>query len=109
MRHHARLNTEVAPQDFTLYAIAAVVLGGTLLAGGRVTIFERVIGAICLGLLPNVMSQLDVPYYYQQPVTGALPIAAVLLPSVARQLRAARQRSRLGAEILRRARGPTPA
>lgn len=96
-------------QGFTLDAIAAVVLGGTLLAGGRVTLFGTVIGTICLGILPNVMNLMDVPYYYQQPVTGALLIAAVLLPSVALQLREARQRSRLGAEILRRARGPTPA
>lgn len=104
-----RTGDPLVGQGFTLDAIAAVVLGGTLLAGGRVTLFGTVIGTVCLGLLPNVMNLLDVPYYYQQPVTGALLIAAVLLPSVARQLRAARQRSRLGAEILRRARGPTPA
>lgn len=90
-------------QGFTLDSITAVVLGGTLLAGGRVTLFGTVIGSVCLGLLPNVLNLLDVPYYWQLPLTGALLIGAVLLPSIGRQLRERRQRARMGEELLRRA------
>ena len=64
-------------QSFTLDSVAAVVLGGSLLAGGRVTIIGAVIGTITLGLLPNILDLTAVPYFYQQPVKGLLLLAAV--------------------------------
>jgi ribose transport system permease protein len=79
-------------QPFTLDSIAAVVLGGSLLAGGRVTIIGTVIGTAALGLLPNVLNLTAVPYYYQQPVKGLLLIAAVLVPAAIHQLQLRRRR-----------------
>jgi ribose transport system permease protein len=80
-------------QPFTLDSVAAVVLGGSLLAGGRVTIFGTLIGTICLGLLPNVLNLAAVPYFYQQPIKGLLLIAAVLVPAAVRLLQARRARA----------------
>ncbi len=86
-------------QGFTLDSLAAVVLGGTLLAGGRVTIMGTVMGALCLGTLATVINFSGIPTYYQLPVKGALLIAAVLTPSLAVRLREHRQRERLAAAI----------
>ncbi len=91
-------------QGFTLDSVAAVVLGGSLLAGGRVTLFGTLIGTICLGLLPNVLNLTGVPYFYQQPVKGLLLIAAVLVPATIDQIDRHRKRvraaDRLAAESL---------
>ncbi len=86
-------------QSLTLDSIAAVVLGGSILAGGRVTIFGTVIGTIALGLLPNVLNLTGVPYFYQQPVKGLLLISAVLLPAAVHQLDLRRQRRRAAERI----------
>lgn len=80
-------------QSFTLDSVAAVVLGGSLLAGGRVTILGTVIGTLCLGLLPNVLNLAAVPYYYQQPIKGLLLIAAVLVPAAVHLVRQRRART----------------
>lgn len=79
-------------QGFTLDSVAAVVLGGTLLSGGRVTILGTLVGTVCLGLLPNVLNLTGVSYVYQQPIKGLLLIAAVLVPAAATRLGAARRR-----------------
>ncbi len=67
---------------FTLDSLAAVVLGGTVLGGGRATIVGTVLGAIALGLLSNVLNLLQVPAFYQTPVKGLLVIGAVLIPNI---------------------------
>jgi ribose transport system permease protein len=86
-------------QSLTLDSVAAVVLGGSLLAGGRVTIAGTVIGTICLGLLPNVLNLTAVPYFYQQPVKGLLLIVAVLLPAVIHQVQRWRGRTKAADRI----------
>lgn len=68
--------------SFTINSLAAVVLGGTVLGGGRVTVPGAILGAIALGLLSNVLNLLQVPAFYQAPLKGVLVIAAVLLPIV---------------------------
>lgn len=67
---------------FTLDSLAAVVLGGTLLGGGRIAMLGTILGAIALGLLSNVLNLLHVSTFYQTPLTGLLVIGAVLLPAV---------------------------
>lgn len=62
-----------------LTAVAAVVIGGTLLAGGHGTIVGTVLGVILLGVVANALNLLQVNSYYQPVVTGAvLLIAAVV-------------------------------
>jgi len=62
---------------FELDAIAAVVIGGTSLAGGYGTIGGTVIGAFIIGVLNNGMSLLGVPTFYQLMIKGFIIILAV--------------------------------
>jgi len=77
----ARLSS-AQPQAGTGYeldAIAAVVLGGTSLAGGIGGIFGTVIGALIIGVLNNSLNLMDVSSYYQLLLKGLVILAAVLL------------------------------
>jgi ribose transport system permease protein len=64
---------------YELDAIAAVVLGGTSLAGGSGTIFGTLIGALIIGILNNALNLMDVSSYYQMIAKGAIILIAVLL------------------------------
>ncbi len=68
-----------------LDAIAACVIGGALLSGGKGTVFNTLIGVLVLGLIGNIMNLLSVPAYPQQVVKGAIIILAVLLQGVGRR------------------------
>jgi ribose transport system permease protein len=65
-----------------LDAIAACVIGGASLRGGKGTVGNMVIGVLILGLIGNIMNLLSVPAYPQQVVKGVIIIAAVLLQGV---------------------------
>lgn len=60
-------------------AIAAVILGGTSLAGGKGGLIGTVIGAIILGVLDNGMNLLNVSAFYQGVAKGVIILLAVLL------------------------------
>ena len=62
-----------------LDAIAACVIGGALLSGGKGTVFNTVVGVLVLGLIGNIMNLLSVPAYPQQVIKGGIIILAVLL------------------------------
>ena len=62
-----------------LSAIAAVVVGGTSLAGGRGSIIGTFFGALLIGVLNNVMNLLNIESYTQQIVLGAVILLAVIL------------------------------
>ncbi|OWJ89281.1 ABC transporter permease [Paracoccus yeei] len=62
---------------YELEAIAAVVIGGTSLAGGRGTILGTLIGALIMAVLTNGLRVLSVAPEWQTVVTGAIIIAAV--------------------------------
>jgi ribose transport system permease protein len=84
---------------FTLDSLAAVVLGGTVLGGGRVTMLGTVVGAVALGLLSNVLNLLQVPAFYQTPVKGLLVIGAVLLPNIISRIVEHRRAVQAAAEL----------
>jgi ribose transport system permease protein len=73
-----------AGQGYELDAIAAVVLGGTSLAGGRGRIFGTLVGAIIIGVLSNGLILLDVPFFYQLMIKGVVIIIAIALDSLKR-------------------------
>lgn len=77
----SRLNSAppTAGTGAELDAIAAVVLGGTSLAGGQGTIVGTFIGALIIGVLNNGLNLLNVSSYYQQLAKGAVILIAVLL------------------------------
>ena len=76
----SRLNSAqpTAGAGYELDAIAAVVLVGTSLAGGRGHIVGTLIGALIIGTLNNGLNILDVSSFYQQVVKGIVILLAVL-------------------------------
>ncbi|MDB5071622.1 MAG: hypothetical protein JWM87_2733 [Candidatus Eremiobacteraeota bacterium] len=81
------------PQNGTgaeLQCIAAVVVGGTSLMGGRGTIVGTFFGALLIGVLNNVMNLLDIESYTQQIVLGAVILLAVVLDALRKRYLAAR-------------------
>jgi ribose transport system permease protein len=66
-------------QLYELDAIAAVVVGGTLLTGGRGTIVGTVLGVLIFQTLTNVFIQNNLDSSVQNMVKGAIIVAAVLL------------------------------
>ncbi|GAC1585165.1 MAG: ABC transporter permease [Candidatus Velthaea sp.] len=64
---------------YELQAIAAVVVGGTSLMGGRGSIIGTFFGALLIGVLNNVMNLLNIESYTQQIVLGAVILLAVIL------------------------------
>lgn len=65
--------------DYELDAIAAVVIGGTSLAGGRGTILGTVIGAFIMSVLTNGLRVMGVQEEWKIVVTGIIIIVAVLV------------------------------
>jgi ribose/xylose/arabinose/galactoside ABC-type transport system permease subunit len=73
-----------------LEAIAAVVIGGTLLAGGTGTLSGTLAGALLLKVIQNLINQVGVlSSYYQQVVSGVFLLLVVLV-----QTRLSRRRQR---------------
>lgn len=64
---------------FELNAIAAVVLGGASLMGGRGTIAGAIIGAMVIGVLANGLVLLGVSEFWQMVIKGAVIVAAVIV------------------------------
>ena len=77
----SRLNSAqpTAGTGYELDAIAAVVLGGTSLSGGKGRIVGTIIGALIIGTLNNGLNILNVSSFYQQVVKGIVILLAVLM------------------------------
>jgi ribose transport system permease protein len=65
--------------NYELDAIAAVIIGGTSMAGGRGTIWGTVIGAITLGVINNMLNMVGISTYLQGTVKGLVIIGAVFI------------------------------
>ncbi|BES73271.1 ribose ABC transporter permease RbsC [Marinobacter nanhaiticus D15-8W] len=78
----SRLNS-ISPSDagvfYELDAIAAVVIGGTALSGGRGSIWGTVMGALILGVINNMLNMLGISPYLQGLVKGGVILVAVLM------------------------------
>ncbi|MGA0543074.1 ABC transporter permease [Neotabrizicola sp. VNH66] len=73
------VGTPVTGVGLELDAIAACVIGGALLSGGKGTVVQTMIGVLILGLIGNIMNLMSVPAYPQQIIKGVIIILAVLL------------------------------
>jgi len=72
-------------QGYELDAIAAVVIGGTSLSGGRGTMLGTMIGALIISVVANGLRILSVPQEWQIVVTGSIIILAVYLDILRRR------------------------
>jgi ribose/xylose/arabinose/galactoside ABC-type transport system permease subunit len=62
-----------------IHVIAAVIIGGTSLFGGRGTIFGTVLGALLLSMMTNALVIAGVDFYWQLVVMGAIVLIAVAI------------------------------
>ena len=65
--------------SYELDSIAAVVIGGTSLSGGKGSIMGTVLGAIIIGVLNNGLVLLNVSPFWQQVVKGGVILLAVII------------------------------
>jgi ribose transport system permease protein len=75
-------STYAPANTLTLNAIAAVVIGGTSIVGGRGAIWRTVFGVLLLALLQNALNLLDVEPYWQQIVSGLIIVFAIVINTV---------------------------
>lgn len=61
-----------------LDAIAAVVIGGASLSGGKGSVFNTLLGVLILGMIGNIMNLMDITSYLQQLIKGVIIILAVV-------------------------------
>lgn len=79
------ISTEAGGGDLLLNSIAAAVIGGTSLFGGRGKVSSALLGALVIGSLANGMGLLGWSAGLQSVVTGIVLVLAVLLDSLSRQ------------------------
>jgi erythritol transport system permease protein len=94
--------TPRAGEFFELNAIAAVVIGGAALSGGRGTIRGTLIGAFVIGFLVDGLVLVGVSVFWQQVIKGAVIILAVAVD----QLQQRAQKQRAMRQAAARASGP---
>jgi ribose transport system permease protein len=75
---------------YELLAIAAAVIGGTSLRGGKASVVGAALGSILLGVVGSGLAYFNVPINWNQFATGAVILAAVSIDSVVRRRRSAR-------------------
>ena len=82
----ARLNaaTVSAGNSYELDAIAACVIGGTSLMGGKGRIVGAIIGALIMASIDNGMSMMNIGAYWQYIVKGLILILAVWVDIVSK-------------------------
>ncbi len=68
-----------------LDAIAAAIIGGTSLTGGRGRVFGALLGALLMGSLNNGMSLMNVPTFYQDTARGVVLLLAVAIDQAGRR------------------------
>ena len=78
-----------------LRAIAAVVVGGTAISGGRGTILGTVLGVVLLGLISPALTFLGASPYWEQALQGAIILTAVVVDALGARRATARHATRV--------------
>jgi erythritol transport system permease protein len=73
-------------ESFELNAIAAAVLGGTSMSGGRGTIGGTIVGAFVIGILSDGLVMMGVSSFWQMVIKGLVIIVAVVIDQAQRKL-----------------------
>jgi ribose transport system permease protein len=79
------VGSPIVGMGMELDAIAAVVIGGASLSGGKGTALNTLLGVFILGMIGNIMNLKNVPGYSQQVIKGLIIIFAVLLQGIQRR------------------------
>ena len=79
------MTTNINGGQLVLYAIAAAVIGGTSLFGGRGRAIHGLLGGLVIGAIYNGLYLLGLPIQYQLIVTGLVLLAAVSVDSLSRR------------------------
>jgi D-xylose transport system permease protein len=87
------VNQSSGSGDVLLNAIAAAVIGGTSLFGGRGTIWAALLGALVIGSIANGMDLLALPSSVRFMITGAVLLAAITTDALSRKGRLAAGRA----------------
>jgi erythritol transport system permease protein len=75
-------------ETFELNAIAAAVLGGTSMSGGRGRIFGTIIGAFVIGVLSDGLIMMGVSSFWQTVIKGVVIVLAVVIDQAQSRLQA---------------------
>jgi ribose transport system permease protein len=70
-----------------LYILAAVIIGGTALTGGRGGVVGTLVGLLLLGMINNGLALKSISSFYQPVVTGIILIVAIVLDELRRRVR----------------------
>ena len=91
----SRLNTAspVYGQDTAIMVVAAVLLGGTSLAGGSGSVIQTLAGVMIIGVLNNSLNLMNVFSYYQCLIIGIILVVVTILDSY--MLKSANSRRKL--------------
>jgi len=73
------MNSASTGTFYELSAIAAVIIGGTAISGGRGRIMGTVFGTLILGVINNLMNLMGLPSFLVGAIQGAIVVLAVLL------------------------------
>ena len=73
------VNVASAGSGYEMNAIAAVVVGGTSMAGGRGKILGTVFGVLIIGIMNNLLVLVGIDAFLTDAFTGAIIIFAVLI------------------------------
>jgi len=76
---------QAAGQNDLLLILAAVIIGGTALEGGRGTVIGTLVGILLLGIISNGLVLEDVSSFWQPVVVGTLLLIAIILDEVRRR------------------------
>ncbi|MBG9977423.1 ABC transporter permease [Ruoffia tabacinasalis] len=76
------MNSASSGRSYEMDAIAAVVIGGTAMNGGRGSIIGTVFGTLTIGIINNLMNLLGVPSFLVGAIKGFIIIGAVMLQKI---------------------------
>ena len=68
-----------AGSGYEMDAIAAVIVGGTRMSGGRGSIVGTMLGVLIIGVMNNLLNLMGVPPFLREAFKGVVVVAAVLL------------------------------
>ena len=74
-----------AGNSLGMYVVAAVVVGGTKMSGGRGNVLFNIMGIFVIGIINNLLNLVGAPYQLQQIIPGCIIILAVVMSSPKRK------------------------